>query len=55
LTITGFLGGFTSYSNLFVAGGWIKQLSVVGAAATIFMAVFAGIGAAWLGWRVARQ
>ena len=51
VVITGFFGGFTSYSSLYVALGAIWHVSVVGALLTAVAAVASGIGAAWLGAR----
>lgn len=49
--ITGFFGGFTSYSSLYVSLGAIWHVSVLGAVATALGAVASGAGAAWLGVR----
>ncbi|MDE3030728.1 MAG: CrcB family protein [Acidobacteriota bacterium] len=51
LIITGFFGGFTSYSSLFVSLGAIWHVSVVGAILTTTLTVLAGVGFAWLGAR----
>jgi len=51
LIITGFFGGFTSYSSLYVSVGSIWHVSVGGALVTIAAAVVAGVAAAWLGAR----
>ncbi len=51
LVITGFFGGFTSYSSLYVAVGAIWHVSVAGALLTAVGAVVSGIVAAWLGAR----
>lgn len=51
VVITGFFGGFTSYSSLFVALGAIWHVSVIGALVTALAAVLSGVGAAWLGLR----
>jgi CrcB protein len=51
LVITGFFGGFTSYSSLYVSLGAIWHTSVAGALLTVLVAVVSGIGAAWLGAR----
>lgn len=49
--ITGFFGGLTSYSSLFVSVGAIWHVSVWGAVFTVLCAVLSGVGAAWLGTR----
>ncbi len=49
--ITGFLGGFTTYSGLFVALAAIWHQSAVGALLVGLGAVTGGVGAAWLGLR----
>jgi fluoride ion exporter CrcB/FEX len=54
-TVTGLLGGFTSYSSLFVDLAWIKQASLLGAVLTVVVALAAGVGAAALGVRVATR
>lgn len=51
LVITGFFGGFTSYSSLYVSLGAIWHTSIAGALLTAILAVVSGIGAAWLGAR----
>jgi fluoride ion exporter CrcB/FEX len=51
LIITGFFGGFTSYSSLFVSIGAIWHVSIVGAVLTTFLAVTSGAFVAWLGAR----
>jgi fluoride ion exporter CrcB/FEX len=51
IIITGFFGGFTSYSSLFVSLGAIWHVSVPGALLTAVSAVLSGVGAAWLGTR----
>jgi CrcB protein len=51
LIITGFFGGFTSYSSLFVSLGAIWHVSVWGAVLTALLAVASGAGTAWLGAR----
>ncbi len=50
--VTGVLGGFTSYSSLFVALGEIWHLSVSAGIATGALAVASGVAAAALGLRV---
>ncbi len=55
IVITGFFGGFTSYSSLFVALGAIWHVSIPGALLTGLLAVLSGAGAAWLGARGWRQ
>ena len=52
LWITGVLGGFTSYSSLFVALGEIWHLSVPAGVGTGAVAVASGVAAAALGLRV---
>ena len=54
VAITGFFGGFTSYSSLFVSLGAIWHLSVVGAIATGAGAVLSGVAAASLALRWSR-
>ena len=49
--ITGFFGGFTSYSSLYVSLGTIWHVSVLGALFTALLAVLSGVVAAWLGAR----
>ncbi len=51
LVITGFFGGFTSYSSLFVSLGAIWHVSVLGAVLTTLFAVMGGALVAWLGAR----
>ena len=51
LIITGFFGGFTSYSSLFVSLGAIWHVSVAGALLTTALSVLAGTLVAWLGAR----
>lgn len=51
LVITGFFGGFTSYSSLYVSLGAIWHISVAGALLTAVAAVASGVAAAWLGAR----
>lgn len=50
--ITGVLGGFTSYSSLFVALGEIWHLSVLAGIVTGVVAVASGVAAAAAGLRV---
>ncbi|MGC8510251.1 MAG: fluoride efflux transporter FluC [Acidimicrobiales bacterium] len=52
LWITGVLGGFTSYSSLFVALGEIWHLSVLAGIGTGTVAVASGVAAAAVGLRV---
>ena len=52
LLITGALGGFTSYSSLFVALADIWHLDVPGAILVGCGALISGVVAAWLGLRV---
>jgi CrcB protein len=49
LVITGFFGGFTSYSSLFVALAAIWHLSIAGSLLVAVMALLSGVFAAWLG------
>ncbi len=49
VVITGFFGGFTSYSSLFVSLGAIWHVSVIGALVTALAAILSGVAAAWLG------
>lgn len=49
LLITGLLGGFTSYSSLFVDLARIWHLSMAGSICVAVMAVLSGAFAAWLG------
>jgi len=51
LVITGFFGGFTSYSSLYVALAAIWHVSVAGAVLTATSAVASGVLVAWLGAR----
>lgn len=51
VVITGFFGGFTSYSSLYVSLGSIWHVSVPGAILTAFLAVLSGVATAWLGVR----
>jgi len=53
--ITGLLGGLTSYSTLIVDAADIKQVSILGAAATLMGAMVVAVGAAWTGYQVARR
>ena len=47
--VTGFFGGFTSYSALFSDVAPIWHLSPIGAAIVVAAAMASGVGAAWLG------
>jgi fluoride ion exporter CrcB/FEX len=49
LMITGFLGGLTSYSGLFVDLGTLWHLSIGGCLLTAIGAILAGIFAGWVG------
>ncbi len=49
LLITGLLGGFTSYSSLYVSLGQIWHLSVLASVGVAGGAVASGLVAAWLG------
>lgn len=49
VVITGFFGGFTSYSSLYVSFGAIWHVSVLGAVLAGLVAVLSGVVAAWLG------
>ena len=51
VVITGFFGGFTSYSSLYVSLGAIWHVSVPGALLAGLTAVLSGVVAAWLGAR----
>jgi fluoride ion exporter CrcB/FEX len=51
LIITGFFGGLTSYSGLFVALAAIWHVCVGGCFAVLFGALISGLLAAWLGLR----
>jgi fluoride ion exporter CrcB/FEX len=51
LIITGFFGGLTSYSGLFVALAAIWHVCVGGCFAVLFGAIVSGLAAAWLGLR----
>ncbi|HSN03214.1 MAG TPA: CrcB family protein [Acidimicrobiales bacterium] len=51
LLVTGLLGGFTSYSSLFVSLGEIWHLSVPASLGVAGGAVASGLLAAWLGLR----
>jgi CrcB protein len=51
VVITGFFGGFTSYSSLYVSLGAIWHVSVPGALLVALSAVLSGVAAAWLGSR----
>ncbi len=52
--ITGLLGGFTSYSSLFVSLGEIWHLSILASVAVAGGAVASGLLGAWLGFRTRR-
>ena len=49
--VTGFFGGFTSYSSLFADVAPMWGSSRFGAILVIGVAVFSGVGAAWAGLR----
>jgi fluoride ion exporter CrcB/FEX len=51
LIITGFFGGLTSYSGLFVDLAAIWHVCVGGCFAVLFGAILSGLFAAWLGLR----
>jgi CrcB protein len=51
LLITGLLGGFTSYSSLFVDLATIWHVSVLGSIFMALMAILSGVFAGWLGLR----
>ena len=55
LLITGLLGGFTSYSSLYVSLGEIWHLSVPASVGVAGGAVASGLFAAWLGLLTMRQ
>jgi len=52
LAITGFFGGFTSYSGLFVDLAAVWHASVLGCFLVLFGAVASGVVGAWLGLRL---
>lgn len=49
--VTGFFGGFTSYSTLFVSLAAMWQSSRLGAIAVGLIAIMSGVGAAWFAAR----
>ncbi len=49
--VTGFFGGLTSYSSLFVALATLWHVCVGGCLAVFFGAILSGLIAAWLGLR----
>lgn len=49
--VTGFFGGFTSYSTLFVSLAAMWQISRLGAIAVGLIAIMSGVGAAWFAAR----
>lgn len=51
MIVTGFFGGLTSYSTLFVSFDTIWHGSKLGAIAVGLVAIMSGVGAAWLGVR----
>jgi CrcB protein len=51
LVITGFFGGFTSYSSLFVSLSQIWHQSVPASLMVAVLAVLSGVAAGWLGIR----
>ena len=55
LLITGLLGGFTSYSSLYVSLGEIWHLSILASVAVAGGAVASGLVGAWLGLKVPRR
>ena len=55
LLVTGLLGGFTSYSSLYVSLGEIWHLSVFASVAVGGGAVASGLFAAWLGLHTMRR
>jgi fluoride exporter len=55
LLVTGLLGGFTSYSSLYVSLGEIWHLSVLASVGVAGGAVASGLLAAWLGLRTMRR
>ncbi|MHB8379687.1 MAG: CrcB family protein [Acidimicrobiales bacterium] len=55
LVITGFFGGLTSYSGLFVALAAIWHVCIGGAIGVALGAVLSGVLAAWLGLRRRRR
>jgi fluoride ion exporter CrcB/FEX len=52
--VTGFFGGFTSYSSLYVDLGALCRASLVGGTMAILVTAVTGLGAVWLGLRSAR-
>jgi fluoride ion exporter CrcB/FEX len=55
IVITGFFGGFTSYSGLFVDVATVWHLSVVAGLGLVVGAVLSGVFAGWLGLKVHRR
>ncbi len=55
LIVTGFYGGFTSYSSLFVSFNAVWHGSKVGAIVVAALAIMCGVGAGWLGVRRRHQ
>jgi len=51
MVITGFFGGLTSYSSLFVSLSAIWHASRLGAVGVGLLALMSGVGAGWLGVR----
>jgi fluoride ion exporter CrcB/FEX len=54
LIITGFFGGFTSYSSLFVSLAAIWHVSIVASVGVCVGALVSGVAAGWLGSKVNR-
>ena len=52
VVVTGFFGGFTSYSGLFVDIANVWHLSVAGGLGVLVSAVLSGVLAGWLGLKV---
>lgn len=54
LVITGFLGGFTSYSSFIAAMGALWHVTVLGSVVATASILLAGVAAAWLGLKAAK-
>jgi CrcB protein len=55
VVITGFFGGFTSYSSLFVGLAAVAHVSRFASVGVCVAAVLSGVGAGWLGLRRRRR